>query len=252
LNPFRLSLRSLVPVLVALAAVPLAMSCAQKAPPTPAMSRGEEAYLAYCAMCHGENGAGNGPVAAALRDQGATVPAHLDADKIQAMGIDEVKRIIREGGLHTGRSGIMPAWGERLPPDLIDAIAEHVMTLVQRKPETPSRTIQDYMAAPPGSAEDGRRLYVTYCSICHGPEAKGNGFYADTLYMRNNIRPRDLTDTEYFKNKTDEELYVTIALGGAHGGKSQFMPAWNVTLNPDQLKSLISYIRAISHTSSTP
>jgi mono/diheme cytochrome c family protein len=146
----------------------------------------------------------------------------------------------------------MPAWGERLAPDLIDEIARHVMTLVSRRPETPRTTISEFLAAPPGSAEDGRLLYVTYCSICHGPQGKGDGFYADTLHARNNIRPRDLTDTAYFDTKTDEELYVTIALGGGHGGKSQFMPAWNVTLEPEQMKSLLSYVRAISATSPTP
>ena len=245
-----LSPRSFVPVLYVLAVIPLVISCARETSPPPAeLTRGEEAYLAYCAMCHGENGAGNGPLAAALREQDATAPVHLDSDRIQAMGVEEVKRIIREGGLHTGRSGIMPAWGEKLPPELIDDIAGHVMTLVARRPETPSQVVQEFLEAPPGSAEDGRRLYVTYCSICHGAEAKGDGFYADTLRMRNNIRPRDLTGTEYFSTKTDEELYLTIALGGGHGGLSQFMPAWNVTLPPDQMKSLVSYVRAISHTS---
>lgn len=244
-----LSLRSFVPVLFALAAIPLVISCARESAPPPAeLTRGEEGYLAYCAMCHGENGAGNGPLAAALREQDATVPVHLDSDKLQAMGIEEVKRIIREGGLHTGRSGIMPAWGERLSPELIDDIAGHVMSLVTRRPETPRQVVQDFLAAPPGSAGDGRRLYVTYCSICHGPEARGDGFYADTLRMRNNIRPADLTDTERFRTMTDEQLYVTIALGGGHGGLSQFMPAWNVTLPPDQIRSLVSYVRAISNT----
>ncbi len=233
----------------------IAASCAQRKPESTAtaeISRGEQGYLASCAMCHGPMGAGNGPLAAALAEEGATVPAHLDADKIKAMGIDEVKRVIREGGLHTGRSNLMPAWGAQLDSTLIDDIAEYVMTLPGKRPETPRQTTEDYLAAPPGSAADGRLLYVTYCSICHGPEGKGNGFYADTLYMRNGIRPRNLTETAYFSGKSDQQLYETIALGGGHAGKSTFMPAWNVTLTPAQIKSLISYVRAISGTQSKP
>lgn len=230
-------------------------SCAgqqqQQAQDAEELTRGEEAYLAYCAMCHGDTGAGNGPLAAALTDQGATSPVRLDnAERLAALGPDELRRIIVVGGLHTGRTGVMPPWGERLDSTLVKEVVEHIMTLPSRKPVTPTATLEKFMQAPEGSATDGRRAYVHYCSICHGPDARGDGFYADSLWARNNIRPRDLTDSEYLGAKTDEELYVAIALGGAHGGKSTFMPAWTVTLSPQEIKSLISYVRAISGTSS--
>ena len=66
--------------------------------------------------------------------------------------------------------------------------------------------------------------------------------------MRHQIRPRNLTDSTYFATKTDQELYATISLGGAHMGKSMYMPSWSYTFPPAQIKDLLAYVRAISHT----
>ena len=41
-----------------------------------------------------------------------------------------------------------------------------------------------------------------------------------------------------------------IALGGGHFRKAVFMPSWTVTLTPAQIKSVVAYIRSISHTRS--
>ena len=228
-------------------------ACTTKQPQPAGPSEGELAFLGHCAVCHGENGAGNGPLAAALEEESGTRPAHLDnRERLDSLGRDEIIRIVSVGGFHSGRSALMPPWAGQLDPAVISAIVDHVMTLPARKPVTPSATIEHYLAAPEGSAKDGRRLYVFYCSVCHGAEGRGDGAYADTLYARYDVRPRNLTSTEYFQSKTDEELFVTISLGSAHGGRSPFMPAWSVTLTPEQIKDLISYVRAISDTESQP
>ena len=232
-------------------AVAFVVSCTTDQPQPEPPSQGEQAYLGYCAMCHGDGGAGNGPLAAALEEASGTRPARLDdEERLTALGREELIRVVMVGGLHSNRSPLMPPWAGRIDSTLIAEIVDHVLTLPAGKPATPSATIEHYLAAPEGSADDGRRLYVFYCSACHGPKGAGNGFYADTLHARNNIRPRNLTDSKYFRTKTDEELFVTITLGGAHGGMSPFMPAWSVTLTPAEIKDLISYIRAISGTAS--
>jgi len=63
-----------------------------------------------------------------------------------------------------------------------------------------------------------------FCSGYLEPEGRGDRFNTDALKARHNIRPRNLTETAYFAEKSDEELYATIALGGGHRGKSLFMP----------------------------
>lgn len=220
--------------------------------PTPAELRGEQAFLAYCAMCHGADGSGDGNLAGQLRSAGALV-AHLDdAARIAGLGRDGVRNVIVKGGAHTGRSNLMPAWGEQLEPGLLDDITSFVLRLPNRKQGVPSSTVQKYLEAPPGSAAEGRRLYVFNCSGCHGSYGKGDGFNGQVLRVKRHVRPRDLTDSTYFARKSDQQLFTTISLGGGHMGKSPYMPAWTVALNPAQIKDVVSYIREISHTASQP
>jgi cytochrome c oxidase cbb3-type subunit 3 len=168
------------------------------------------------------------------------------------MGRDSLIRVIELGGAHTGRSNLMPAWGERLPHVEIEEIADFVMALPELHREIPHTTLSRYLEAPPGTTAEGRKLFVTMCSACHGPYGKGDGRYADTIFVRSKVRPRDLTDSLYFAGKTDREVFAAISLGGGFFHKSPYMPIWNATLTPEQIKNLVSYIRAVSHTASRP
>lgn len=216
------------------------------------LGRGAQAYLAYCAMCHGDRGAGDGPLAAPMAAENVTVARLDDAARLETLGPAGIRRVIITGGGHTGRSNLMPAWSERLDRRLIDEIVAYVMSLPGRSPGVPAATVQKYLEAPPGNPEQGRRLFVYYCSGCHGPHGRGDGFNGDTLRVRHAIRPRDLTNTAYFSAKTDQELYEVIALGGGHMGRSVFMPAWTFKLAPADIKSLASYVRVLSKTTSRP
>jgi mono/diheme cytochrome c family protein len=248
------AIRWSAPILVAAGALALAAAAmgATAKPSAEKLARGERAYLAYCAMCHGDNGAGDGPLAAELTRQAAAVPLRLDdATRLQTLGPAGLRRVITLGGAHTQRSNMMPAWGERLGTPLIDDIATFIETLPGRRTEgIPAATLQKYLSAPKGSSEEGRRLFVYYCTGCHGPFGKGDGFNADTLRVRNKVRPRNLTDKVYLSTRTDQDLYAVIALGGGHMGKSSMMPAWTYSLQPGQIKSLIAYVRTISGTPS--
>ena len=217
------------------------------------LAAGQVDYLANCAMCHGEWGLGDGPLAAQLQKQSGTVPAHLnDRVRRSAMGRDSLLKVIELGGAHTGRSNLMPAWGERLPRDEITRIADFVMALPELHREIPHSTLARFLESPPGVPSEGRKLFVTFCSACHGPYGKGDGRYADTLFARNHIRPRDLTDCLYFAGKTDHEVFAAISLGGGFFHKTPNMPMWSVTFTPAQIKDLVSYVRTLSRTPSHP
>jgi len=217
------------------------------------LATGHQAYLANCAMCHGAWGEGDGPLAAQLAEQGVTKPAILnDRARLDEIGKAEVVQVIRTGGGHTGRSNLMPPWEGRLSEEAIDEIADFVMTIPDLSPGVPDATIHAYLTAPPGTPEEGHRLFVFHCTACHGPQGKGDGMLADTLRARNHISPRDLTDSLYISKLTDQDLFVAVSLGGAHIKKSTFMPSWSVSLSPAQIKDLVAYVRAISHTPSRP
>jgi cbb3-type cytochrome c oxidase subunit III len=246
----RILVRALSVAALVLAVSAFLSQCARRESAKPVVAieagTGAQAFLGYCAMCHGPSGAGDGPLARALQGQGVVVLRLDDGARLQALGFDGVRRVVSEGGGHTGRSNMMPAWSEQLAPALIDSIATYVLTLPSQSPGVPEATVQKFLTAPAGSSEAGRRLYVFYCSGCHGPGGKGDGLNADTLRVRNNIRPRNLTDSTYFAGRTDQQIYDVVALGGGHMGKSVYMPAWTFTLSPEEIKDLVSYVRVLS------
>lgn len=72
---------------------------------------GKAMYMNYCAPCHGVNGKGNGPVAAALKQQPVdlTVMARNNAGKFPSMHLEAVL----QGGSTIPSHGTreMPIWG---------------------------------------------------------------------------------------------------------------------------------------------
>lgn len=213
---------------------------------------GQRTYLAYCAMCHGNSGNGDGEVAAVMQKQGVVVARLNDGERMNGLSREDLKKVIAQGGAHTGRSNLMPAWGDLLGPELIDALAAYVGTLSAAHPAIPHATLQEYLAAPPGTAGEGRTLYVHHCSACHGPQAKGDGPIGERLWAEHQVRPRDLTDSTYIGTRTDKELFAVVSRGGGHFKKSTFMPAWTVTLSPAQIRDVVAYVRSVSHTAAKP
>jgi len=214
--------------------------------------RGRDAYLASCAMCHGAYGEGNGPMASQVATQGKPPAALNDPILLDRVGREELIKIITMGGARSHLSNLMPSWGEKIPAETIEQIADYVMVLPRLKPGITTVKIDEYLQAPPGAAADGRKLFVFYCTMCHGPEAKGDGILADSLWARHQVRPRNLTDTAYFTPKTDQEIYMTVSLGGDYTAHSELMPGWDVKLSPAEVKDLVSYVRAVSKTESRP
>jgi mono/diheme cytochrome c family protein len=212
---------------------------------------GRQIFLSSCSMCHGDQGNGDGPLSAELVKEAGTPPARLtDAARIAALGREGVKQTVIQGGGHRNRSNLMPAWGDKLTPQQADDVTEFVMTLPGTSQAIPPATLNKYLKTPPGKAEEGRKLFVYYCSGCHGLAGKGDGVYAKTLRDRDKVWPRNLTQTSYFAKKTDQDIFMVVSLGGGHMGKSTMMPGWDVNLTPEQVKHLVAYVRVLSKTPS--
>ena len=87
------------------------------------------------------------------------------------------------------------------------------------------------VAANSEAKEMGQRLYLTYCSQCHGSDAKGaSGF-------------PNLTDSDWLFGGTPEQIKETLTKG-----RDAMMPAKGVKpdLNGDQIKDLAGYVRSLS------
>jgi len=87
----------------------------------------------------------------------------------------------------------------------------------------------------------GHDVYQHYCQICHGSEAQGNGFNAAML----DPPPRNFADEAFWKQASDESLTAVISRGGKAVGKSVLMPPWGRTLDEQQIRDAIAFLRTV-------
>lgn len=85
-------------------------------------AKGGTLYAQRCAMCHGEKGAGDGPVAATIPD--GMKPRNLkDGAYKYATDDAKFKELLQKGGAGVGLSPLMPAQSDLKPEDLDNIIA---------------------------------------------------------------------------------------------------------------------------------
>jgi mono/diheme cytochrome c family protein len=100
------------------------------------------------------------------------------------------------------------------------------LTMAQQSQATRKGSVQE---TPVPSGED---LFNTYCAVCHGKDAKGNGPAAGAL----KVRPPDLTTlAQRHGGKFPREYVTTVLQYGvedvkAHGSKD--MPIWGSLFGP--------------------
>ncbi len=85
----------------------------------------------------------------------------------------------------------------------------------------------------------GKETFDNTCASCHGISGMGDGVAAVGL----RTKPRNLGDSEYVSNLSDDHLYKVINEGGAAAGLSALMPPWNGILTDEDIKNIISHIR---------
>ncbi len=108
--------------------------------------------------------------------------------------------------------------------------------------------------ANPSLAYEGRRLYVSYCQLCHGVEGQGDGPLARVMQ----IKPAALTTTVRARSDTILRKIITgrgkqtITGRDRHNLLSEAMPEWKDIFTEEQLQALISYLRFMTNTSKHP
>ena len=104
------------------------------------------------------------------------------------------------------------------------------------------------VSANPPLAYEGRRLYVSYCLLCHGSEGKGDGPLAKAM----DIRPADLSTTVRSRSDTiltkiiTGEGRQTITGRDRHNLLNEAMPEWKDVFSANQVQALIAYLRFLS------
>jgi len=103
--------------------------------------------------------------------------------------------------------------------------------------------------ANPPPAYEGRKLFVSYCLLCHGPQGKGDGPLAKAM----EISPANLTTTVRSRSDTILKKIITgkgrqtITGRDRHNLLSDAMPEWGDIFDAAQLDSLIAYLRFMSN-----
>jgi mono/diheme cytochrome c family protein len=88
---------------------------------------------------------------------------------------------------------------------------------------------------------EGKNLYATYCTSCHGDKGKGDGVASKSLP----VKLGDFTDGSIMNRLSDKSLFDVISNGGSSVGKSSMMPGWG-NLNEKQIHDIIAYLRSIA------
>ncbi len=105
------------------------------------------------------------------------------------------------------------------------------------------------VSANPPPAYEGRRLFVSYCQLCHGVGGKGDGPLAKAM----KIEPADLTTTVRSRSDTILRKIITgegrqtITGRDRHNLLSEAMPEWKDVFSDDQINALIAYLRFLSN-----
>ena len=105
-----------------------AQSADQTRRPLVALTSGEELFRAGCAGCHGPDGAGM-PDSTVGFEKPATFPDFSQCDQSTPEFEAGWRAVIHDGGRARGFSRIMPAFGELLTSQQIDALIRHLRSL---------------------------------------------------------------------------------------------------------------------------
>ncbi len=87
------------------------------------------------------------------------------------------------------------------------------------------------LALPVSAHAQGADLFKSKCAMCHGPDGTGSA-------MGKKMGAHDFTTAEVQK-MTDAEITGTITKG------KNKMPAYGEKLKPEEIKSLVAYIRTL-------
>lgn len=174
------------------------------------LARGKALFAQRCAVCHGENGRGDGVTAAALKPP----PANLTAAKFDVTYLEQV--------LWTGIPGTtMPAQQDLSAVDRA-ALVKFVASLAPAPPEV----------AKPEVISFGRDVYEIRCAACHGAGGSGAGI-SRTRFTR---PPADFTR----KQPTRERVLQVLE----EGVPGTAMTPMKRLLNAKELDAVVAYLQS--------
>lgn len=215
---------------------------------------GQVTYDRWCAGCHGDDGAGQGPGAISMLPR----PRDFTSAQYQIRTTGSGELPTDEDILHVIDVGMpgtaMPGWEEVLTTQERRALVDYVKGLSPFFGQGPAPEPLDFGSAPGSSDErlvDGAEVYQTLeCWRCHGQAGRGEGESAPTLEDNDGfpIAPADLTQNWRFNGGgTVEDVYRRLRTGLDGTPMPTFYDAVEAgIITEDQLWSLAQYVRSLA------
>ena len=215
--------------------------------------RGKATYEQWCAGCHGEKGAGDGPGA----DRMLPHPRDFTRGvyKIRSTASGEIptdadlRHVVDEGMPGTA----MPEWQSQLTERERDDVVAYIKSFSSFFADAQAKPL-DFGKAP-GSSDaaiaDGRATFQKLeCFKCHGRQARGDGTSAPTLKddWGLPIRAADLTENWKFRGgNTVEQIYARLRTGLDGTPMPSFSDAIeNKLITEENLWHVAQYVRSLS------
>jgi cbb3-type cytochrome c oxidase subunit III len=133
--------------------------------------------------------------------------------------------------IQEGEGHFMASW----QGTLIDSEIADVASYVRLLPKLASQKSVEIAADP----FEGRRLYRSYCLVCHGIEGNSTGPLADTL----ELEPADLSAAKYQRKKASE---LAVIIAGYRRTKESQMPRWGTVFPMTDLQNIAAYITLLT------
>ena len=168
-----------------------------------ALEVGKRLYSAYCTTCHGSDAGG-----------ARGFPNLRDNDWLYGGDPETIKTTILNG-----RSGMMPAWGKAIDEEGIFNVTEYLRYLNGRKVNE-------------SKSDQGKKIFSTFCAVCHGPEGKGN----------QEIGAPDLTNEIWLHGGSTKRIIETIT-----NGRINKMPPHKEFLGEAKAHLLAAYVYSLSN-----
>jgi len=173
------------------------------------LERGRRVFAQQCTQCHAVSGVGE----------------HKAPDLAGLFSLEWVREQIRDPNQPhrygaTKLKGKMDAWGRRLAPERLEAVARYVHAR-----RDPAKADAD------PSLEEGRKVFRRACDECHSVAA-GEAKDAPNLF-------------DYGSDRYLRALLEDPAAPLAFGAKYNDMPAMRTRLTPDELAAVMVYLRTL-------
>lgn len=204
-----------------------------KADVEPSLEYGAEVFQSRCILCHGREGLGDGLVSISI----ANYPSTNLAKNQYGKRLEDLRQSIIYGGSR-GRMNIeMPPWGDELTYTQVESVAMFTHFLLE-KPKEAYQLLERIPSTTQPSFRLGRRLFKSYCVLCHGPNGEGDGKMAKIIKTP---PPFNLTKSIM----PDPYLEAIISRGGEAMGRSPRMPIWGEQFSKSEIHSIIIYIKGL-------